>query len=114
MKPKTKPKTNLTLNLKITVVIEPDDNRFHAYCPALKGLHVDGDTEEDALKNASDAIVVYLDSLARHNDPLPIGQDFTVEHEIKLPRRATKRNITFEWPSLLTPGNNLRDAPQMI
>jgi len=40
--------------VQVEMVIEPDENGFHVYCPALKGLHVGGDTEEEAIKNAED------------------------------------------------------------
>jgi len=42
------------LRLQITVVIEPDGDSFHAYCPAFKGLHVDGANEKEALRNAAE------------------------------------------------------------
>jgi predicted RNase H-like HicB family nuclease len=56
---------------EISIIIEPDDGRFHAYVPALKGLHVDGVTREEALRNACEAIIVYLDSMARFQDAFP-------------------------------------------
>lgn len=55
------------------IIIEPDDNGFHGYCPALKGLHVDGDTEEETLKIIKLAIELYMDSIIRHNDKFPNG-----------------------------------------
>jgi len=57
----------------IDVIIEPDGDEFHAYCPGLKGLHTCGSTEEEALQNAKDAAVAYLVSLMKHGDPIPIG-----------------------------------------
>ena len=57
----------------IEIIAEPDDDVFHAYCPALKGLHTCGDTEEEAFDNAKDAAVAYLLSLIKHGDPIPIG-----------------------------------------
>ena len=54
------------LRLKLTVIIEQDDGAWHAFCPALKGLHVDGDTQEEALTNAIEAAKVYINSLAMH------------------------------------------------
>ena len=53
------------LTLSFTVVVEPDEERFHAYAPAFKGLHVDGKTEKEALRFAVEAVGVYLKSLAR-------------------------------------------------
>ena len=58
---------------KIQVIIEPDEAGFHAYCPALKGLHTYGETEEEALENARNAAIAYLRSLIKHNDPIPVG-----------------------------------------
>ncbi len=60
-------------NYKIQVIIEADGPSFHAYCPALEGLHTCGETEEEALGNARDAISAYLRSLIKHNDPIPVG-----------------------------------------
>ena len=62
-----------TLKFELAIVVEPDGDEFHAYCPALKGLHVSGETPEEALQNAKDAAIAYLDSLIRHGDPIPIG-----------------------------------------
>ena len=51
------------IHFTIEIIVEPDDDGFHAFCPALKGLHVGGDTEEEALKNAFDGSILYLESL---------------------------------------------------
>ncbi|MDO8672010.1 MAG: type II toxin-antitoxin system HicB family antitoxin [Dehalococcoidia bacterium] len=64
---------NHTLKFEVEVVVEPDEDGFHACCPALKGLHVDGDTKEEALRNAQDAVLAYLDSLIKHGDAIPLG-----------------------------------------
>jgi predicted RNase H-like HicB family nuclease len=61
------------IGFKIEVFIEPDDDGFHAYCPALKGLHTYGDTEEQALNNARDAAEAYLESSIKHGDSIPVG-----------------------------------------
>ena len=60
------------LKFKVPIIIEPDSVGFHAYSPALKGLHMGGDTEEEALKNARDAAIAYLESLIAHGDPIPL------------------------------------------
>ncbi len=70
---------------KILIVVEPDEGEFHAYCPALKGLHTCGATEEEAMDNAADAAIAYLESLIKHGDPIPIG---VAAHE------EVKRRIT--------------------
>lgn len=61
------------IGFKIEIIIEPDDTGYHAYCPALRGLHTCGDTEQEALQNARDAAIAYLQSLMKHNDPIPVG-----------------------------------------
>jgi predicted RNase H-like HicB family nuclease len=58
---------------RIEVVIEPDEGGFHAFVPALKGLHTSGETQEEALQNAKDAAEAYLRSLIKHGDPIPVG-----------------------------------------
>lgn len=55
------------------VVVEPDDGGYHAYCPALKGLHTDGSTVEEALQNSIDAAKAYLESLITHDEPIPLS-----------------------------------------
>ena len=100
------PKRNLTRMLvQVTVVVEPDGDGFHAFCPALKGLHVDGKNERETLENAKQAIEVYLDSLALHGDPLPICPHLTVEkYRFQMPASAFLRSLTVPWPSLQTSG----------
>jgi predicted RNase H-like HicB family nuclease len=61
------------LRFTVDIVVEPDEDQFHAYAPALKGLHVGGRTEKEAIKNAIDATELYLQSLIRHGDPIPLG-----------------------------------------
>ena len=68
------------LRLTCTVIIERDEGSFHAYCPGLKGLHVDGKTEKDALDNAIEAAKVYIESVVRYGDPLPVDPDFFADH----------------------------------
>ena len=101
LKSKKEPRT-INLKISISVVVEQDEGAFHAYAPALKGLHVDGATEKEALKNAVAAVQCYLESLVSHGDPLPVGTDFTVsrrETYPQIPAGALKKNLIVEWPS---------------
>jgi len=59
------------IGFRIEIIVEPDDIGFYAYCPALKGLHTYGDTEEEALQNARDAAISYLESSIKHGDTIP-------------------------------------------
>ena len=83
---KTKPK----LEFRVQVIVEPDDKGFHAYCPALKGLHTYGDTRAEAVQNSRDAIEAYLRSLIKHGDPIPLG--ILHEHgDIDVAERKTRQ-----------------------
>jgi len=83
----------------VTVVIEPDEEGFHGYAPGLKGLHVDGKSEEETLRNAREAIEVYLHSIASHGEPLPVGPDLTVKREYipAIPEGAFLHSVTVQW-----------------
>ena len=72
------------IGFRVEVVVEPDEVGFHAYCPALKGLHTCGETEEEALQNARDAATAYLASLIKHGDPVPVGVFMREETEEKI------------------------------
>lgn len=84
--------------VRLVVVVEPDGAQFHAYSPALKGLHVDGKTPLEALARAQRAALLYLDSLARHHENLPEVED------VVFPQGADIHLVTLEWPSSKMPG----------
>jgi predicted RNase H-like HicB family nuclease len=54
------------------VVIEPDDDRGHAYCPALvaRGGATWGATPSDALANLEAVVKMVVASLAEHGEPI--------------------------------------------
>jgi predicted RNase H-like HicB family nuclease len=98
-----KDRTPKRVTFRFTVILEPDEDLFHAYCPAFKGLHVDGMTEKDALENAAKAARVYISSLIAHGEPLPIGPDCSVNEEEQIPAvppGAFLRHLELQWPSL--------------
>ncbi len=55
------------------VVIEPDDDRWHAYCPALveQGAATHGATRDEALKNIREVAEMVVESLREHGEPIP-------------------------------------------
>jgi predicted RNase H-like HicB family nuclease len=56
-------------DLRFTVICEREENgQYYARCPGLKGVHVDGETRDEAIKNAVEAIRVYLRSVADRGD----------------------------------------------
>ena len=63
--------TQKTFMISANILIEPDENSFYATCPAFEGLHTCGDSEEEAIENVKNAIVAYVLSLIKHNEPIP-------------------------------------------
>jgi predicted RNase H-like HicB family nuclease len=58
--------------MKFRVLVEPDeDGVFVAEVPSLPGCISQGKTREEALRNAQEAVQVYVESLAAHGDPIP-------------------------------------------
>ena len=54
------------------MLIEQDeDGMFVAECPALPGCIFQIKTRKEALGNIQDAIKGYLESLEKHNEPIP-------------------------------------------
>ena len=58
--------------MKFRVVLEQDeDGMFVIECPTLPGCVSQGKTRESAIKNIKDAIQGYLESLKKHDEPIP-------------------------------------------
>jgi predicted RNase H-like HicB family nuclease len=54
--------------MKFNVVLEPaEEGGFNVTIPALDGCFTQGETEEEALKNAKEAILCYLEGLEKVN-----------------------------------------------
>jgi len=59
---------------EIEFVFEPDpDGGYHAYAPELPGLHTEGDTLEQALSNAEEALGLYIEGLREEGRTLDMG-----------------------------------------
>ena len=60
------------MSQSFTVILEAEaTGGYHAFCPALKGCHSEGDTEEEAMTNIQEAVELYLESLRAHGDLIP-------------------------------------------
>ena len=58
--------------MKYRVVIEQDEDGIYVVeCPNLPGCVSQGRTRDEALANIADAIQGYLESLAKHGEPVP-------------------------------------------
>ena len=50
--------------MRYAVIVEvEEEGGFHVWCPALKGCHSQGETQEEALENIREAIAAYLESV---------------------------------------------------
>ena len=67
--------------MKYTVILDPgEDGYIVVNVPALPGCITQGKTREEALKNAREAIELYIEVLKEDNEPIP--QDIGTEVEI--------------------------------
>jgi len=54
--------------MKFNVILEPaEEGGFNVTVPALDGCFTEGETEEEALENAKEAIHCYLEGLEKLN-----------------------------------------------
>lgn len=70
---------------QFTVVIEPDEQGFHAYVPALPGCHSFGDTVEEAQANIHEAIELHVEAMIEDGEAVPVQHDPIVITRISIP-----------------------------
>lgn len=58
-----------------TIVEQDEEGMFVAECPSLPGCISQGKTREEALVNIKDAAQGYIESLRKHNEPIPPSID---------------------------------------
>ncbi len=61
------------LKFVVPIIVKADTVGFHAYSPALKGLHMDGDTEREALENARQTAKEFLEIMIQDGIPIPLN-----------------------------------------
>jgi predicted RNase H-like HicB family nuclease len=62
--------------MKYRILIEQDEDGFFvAECPSLPGCISQGGTRAEALNNIQDAITGYIESLKKHDEPVPAPID---------------------------------------
>jgi len=55
-------------------VFEPDpDGGYHAYAPELPGLHTEGDTLDEAVSEAEEALALYVEGEREEGRTLDMG-----------------------------------------
>ena len=60
---------------QFTVIIEPDEDAYHAYAPVLPGCHTFGSTIEEAQANIKEAIALHVESMQESGELLPIESE---------------------------------------
>ena len=60
---------------QFTVVIEPDEDAFHAYVPALPGCHTFGATVEEAQSNIAEAIALHIECMQKDKEAIPVERE---------------------------------------
>ena len=67
--------------MRFRIIVEQDeDGAFVAECPSLPGCVSEGRTRQEALRNIKDAVKGYLESLKKHDEPIPPSiEEETVE-----------------------------------
>jgi len=63
------------------VIVEPDEDRWHAYCPALHqyGAATWGNTREEAFQHIQEVVRMIIDELREDGIALPDGPKEDVE-----------------------------------
>ena len=67
--------------MEFTVVLTCEEGVYNASVPALPGCFTWGNTKKHALKNAREAIELYLESLAAAGEPVPVEEGI---HRVKV------------------------------
>ena len=58
--------------MKYRIIIEQDeDGAFVVECPSLPGCVSQGKTRKEAIENIQDGILGYIESLNKHDEPIP-------------------------------------------
>ncbi|MCC7352580.1 MAG: type II toxin-antitoxin system HicB family antitoxin [Anaerolineae bacterium] len=64
---------------QFTVVIEPDEDGFHAYVPALPGCHTFGATIDEARASIAEAVELHIESMHQDGELIPVeGEPFII------------------------------------
>jgi predicted RNase H-like HicB family nuclease len=78
------------LEVTYTVHIEPaEEGGFIAYFPALPGCHTQGETFDEVIAMAKDALVGYLEVLQELGKPIPREQASTKQVGFEFPLSAS-------------------------
>ncbi|MGH7491164.1 MAG: type II toxin-antitoxin system HicB family antitoxin [bacterium] len=60
---------------QFTVVIEPDEDGFHAYVPSLPGCHTFGKSIDEARESIVEAMELHVESMLEDGEPIPVERE---------------------------------------
>ncbi len=74
-----------TMNYKINIVFEKDNNGYYVYAPELPGCYSQGGTFEEASVNIKEAVELYLETLSpEETEELLSKEILTTSMEVKV------------------------------
>lgn len=74
MRSKRKAKSIKPKAYQFSVVIEPDEDGYHVFAPALPGCHSFGETIEAARQNIIEAIELHIEGLIENGLTVPVDR----------------------------------------
>ena len=63
------------MNYDFTIVIEPDENGYHVFVPALQGCHSFGSTVDEAKENIVEAIELHVECMIEDGETIPVEKE---------------------------------------
>ena len=63
------------MKYKVSVLIERDAHGFYAWCPELKGCQTQGDTFDEVLANAREAVELYVETLSEEESEAMLSRE---------------------------------------
>ncbi len=75
-------------NYDFTIVIEPDEEGFHAFVPVLSGCHSFGESVDEAKKNIAEAIELHVESMIEEGEEVPIEREPVLVTRLSVPIAA--------------------------
>lgn len=75
-------------------LIDDTDGSIYARPTGLKGVHVSGATEQEALDNLQEAIISTIETYNQINEPIPQNEDITIIVKATLTRDLPKPTDT--------------------
>jgi len=73
------------MHYKVDIIINKDDHGYFAYCPALEGCVTQGESYEETIENAKEAVSLYLSTMSQEEIKAALSKEIvttTVDIEV--------------------------------